>query len=61
LILSHCSSVISCRLIIFKSMPEQLIRMVSVILTILYILQTPYSFRRFIFVYDTYPCLICVV
>lgn len=41
LIRSHCSSVISCRLIIFKSMPEQLIRMVSVILTVLYILQTP--------------------
>ena len=41
LILSHCSSVISCRLIMLLSMPVLLVLMVSVNLSLFYILQTP--------------------
>ena len=41
LILSHCSSVISCRLIIRSSMTVLIVLLVSVILTMFYILQTP--------------------
>ena len=43
LIRSHCSSVISCRFIMSLSMPDPLIFMVAVILTMFYILQTPSS------------------
>ena len=43
LILSHCSSVISCRLIIASSMTVLIAPLVSVILSVLYILQTPSS------------------
>jgi hypothetical protein len=41
LILSHCSSDISCRLIIRSSMTVLLLTLVSVILSVYYILQTP--------------------
>ena len=41
LILSHCSSVISCRLIMSLSMPDPLAFLVSVFLSLFYILQTP--------------------
>ena len=41
LILSHCSSVISCRLIILISMSDSFLLHVSVSLSVLYILQTP--------------------
>ena len=43
LILSHYSSVISCRLIMTLSMPDPLTFLVSVILSLFYILQTPCS------------------
>ena len=41
LILSHCSSVTSCRLIIKSSMTDTPLSLVSVTLSVLYILQTP--------------------
>ena len=41
LILSHCSSDISCRLIIKSSMTGLMLTLVSVTLSVLYILQTP--------------------
>ena len=48
LILSHCSSAISCRLIMVLSMPYPPCLWVSVILSFLYILQTPSSHNRFL-------------
>ena len=41
LIMSHCSSDISCRLIMTLSMPDLLVLLVSVILSMFYNLQTP--------------------